>query len=214
VIAAAGFNDAKGINRDSTRNSPYPLNTRGKKGGTGEPGWAAPWGPLSPDVHFQKAVVFEGDGALFLTRTGLTRHLKKPQTGVFWVEQHVQVPPDGGVQCYVRNGEGPQRDGPIWKVADGKFSAFATEGKFLDTDFKCKPGKWHKVALKIDVPVREWEFYVDDGKFEPARPLRFRSNEDRLSTIRYQCENDPGIYIDAVIIRRALVTRQPKVAPP
>jgi hypothetical protein len=91
-------------------------------------------------------------------------------------------------------------------VADGKFLAFQGDGKgggqFLETPFRSEPGKWHKVALTIDVPTRTWEFAVDGRKFETPQPLPFRSAEDRLTKIHYQCENAPGVYLDALRVLR------------
>jgi hypothetical protein len=178
----------------------------GGQGGAKEAGWAGPWAPASPQASFQKKVVFEGDAALHLTNTGVTRHLSKPLQGQFIVEQHVRVPTGGGVIAYVRNGEEARRDGPIWRVADGKFYAFEGDGqgggKWLDTPFKVEPDKWHKVVVKIDVAAQSWEFLVDDRKFEAPQPLMFRSKEEQLGTLRYMCENAPGIYVDGVRILR------------
>src|SRR5205807_6301981 len=43
LIASAGFNDASGMNSNPAPDSPYPLDSEGKQGGVGEPGWAGPW---------------------------------------------------------------------------------------------------------------------------------------------------------------------------
>jgi serine/threonine protein kinase len=181
----------------------------GKQGGADEPGWAGRWAPLSPQVSFQTQVVFEGDAALHLSNTGLTRSLITPLRNRFIVQQQVQVPPGGGVIGYVRNGEEARREGPIWNVLGGKFSAYQGDGQgggsFVETPFAVEAGKWHKVSLLIDISTQSWEFFVDDRKFEPPQPLKFRSNEEQLRTLRYQCENAPGIYIDAVRILRAPV---------
>jgi hypothetical protein len=171
------------------------------KGGIGDSGWAAP-----AKVALQKKVVFEGDAALHLSNTGLTRRLKAPQKGTFVVEQQVQVPAGGGTMGYIRSGEGPTGDGPVWRVANGKFQALH-DGKWLDTPFAAEAGKWHKVVLRIDVPQQRWEFSVDDRKFE--KPVGFRSKVALLDTVRYQCENVPGIYIDAVrVLREASVVKR------
>jgi hypothetical protein len=181
VIAEAGFND--------------------KEGGAGEPGWVTAWGPASPRAVIQKKIVFEGDAALHLSNTGFTRRLSVPQKGRFVVEQHVQVPAGGGVIAYIRNGEGPKGDGPAWYVLKGRFSVLQ-DGKWVETPFASEAGKWHKVVITVDVPKQSWEFSVDDRKFESKQPLPFRSKEDRLDTVRFQCENAPGIYIDAVRVLR------------
>src|SRR5262249_3557221 len=56
TFAAAGFNDAKGINSDSTPNSPYALGQSNRPGGRGEPGWEGPW-QASDKVTYQKEIV-------------------------------------------------------------------------------------------------------------------------------------------------------------
>lgn len=211
LIAAAGFNDAKGINSNSVPGSPYSLDTKGGQWGIGEPGWTGPWTSESDGSQTQKQVVFEGDGALFLARTDnakdgsvVRRGFRQAGRGILLVEQYVRIPSAGGVQSYVRRGTAPSgsSDGPVWKVAGNEFRAFAGDGngggKFLNTGFKTQPGQWHKATVKIDVATKQWEFYVDDERFTPAQPLGFRGNVDRLDTIKYLCQNPSGIYIDAL----------------
>ncbi|HYT87547.1 MAG TPA: hypothetical protein VEL76_02405, partial [Gemmataceae bacterium] len=170
--------------------------------GASEPGWASAWEPASPNARVQKQVVFEGDGALFMSKAEVKRRLSEPQRGRFVVEQYIQVPKGGGVQAYIRNGDGLRRDGPVWNAINGKFLVLQGDGKgngtFLETPFVSEPGKWHKVTLTVDVPAQRWEFSVDDRKFQPPQPLRFRSTERDLDTIYYLCENVPGVYLDSV----------------
>jgi hypothetical protein len=54
----------------------------------------------------------------------------------------------------------------------------------------------------VDVPHHEWQFFVDDQKFETPKPLHFRSDEASLDTIHFQCETQTGIYIDELRISR------------
>src|SRR5262249_32369150 len=84
LLAAAGFNDTKGMFCDPVPGSPYPLDTSNAIGGLGEPGWAGPW-PKHPAATFQTKVVFEGDGALYLKGAANVgpnygRQLAQPQT--------------------------------------------------------------------------------------------------------------------------------------
>jgi hypothetical protein len=212
LIASAGFNDARGMNSNPVPGSPYPLDSKGKQGGAGEPGWAGPWStPSSPQFSFQKKVTHEGDGALYMSKASTDRRLAEALGGQFRVELFVQVPAGGGFVCYLKNGSKPwTSDGPVWSAGDGKFWVLGDD-KFRDTGFKSRPGKWHKVTLRVDVPRNEWQFFVDDQKFETPRPLHFRRDQASLDTIWFQCENEAGVYIDALrITRQGLVTTPPK----
>jgi hypothetical protein len=207
LIAAAGFNDAEGLLSDPVPDSPYPLDTNNRVGGIGEPGWAGPWAPVHPAATFQKKVVFEGDGALYLTGEdnvgpGYSRRLAEPQRGVFQVELYVQVPAGARFSVYLKNGEMAFHEGPVWNVGDGKFQV-AEAGVPPDTGFACRPGKWYKVSLRVDMPKRQWEFSVDDKRFVPPQPLQFRNrDEPQLDTIAFLCRTGPGVYIDALRVTR------------
>jgi hypothetical protein len=147
-------------------------------------------------------VVHEGDGALYLSKGGGDRRLAEAQRGEFQVEMFVQVPEGGGSGCYLKNGTGAFRDGPVWAARDGKFWVMDGNDNWRETDFTAGAGKWHKVTLRVDVPHKEWQFFVDGKKFETPKPLRFRSAEASLDTIRLQCETEAGIYIDALRFTR------------
>jgi hypothetical protein len=224
VIASAGFNDARGMNSNPVPGSPYPLDSEGKQGGVGEPGWAGPWStPSSPQFSFQSKVVYEGDGALYLSQGGGHRQLAAAQAGRFQVEMFVQVPAGGGFLCYLKNGGKPwTADGPVWNAGDGKFGVLGDDEKWRATGFISEPGKWHKVTLRVDVPRNEWQFFVDDQRFETPRPLRFRRSQASLDTIWFQCETQAGIYIDALRVTRLPdaekdhpeETRRPEATPP
>jgi eukaryotic-like serine/threonine-protein kinase len=203
AIASAGFNDARGLNSNRVPDSPYPLDSDGKQGGIGEPGWAGPWTALSSSrFSFQKKVVYEGDGALYMSNEGADRRLAEAQRGQFQVEMLVQVPEGGKLVCYLKKESDPLRDGPVWEVSGAKFYVMDGENK-RDTGFTPQPRKWHKISLRVDVPRKEWQFFVDDQKFETMHLLRFRTtNESALDTIRLQCETEAGIYLDALRITR------------
>jgi hypothetical protein len=68
------------------------------------------------------------------------------------------------------------------------------DAKRLDTGFKCEPGKWYKVTLRIDATKRTWEFFVDDKRFQAPEPLRFRAKAAYLNYINFLV--DGGVYID------------------
>jgi len=198
LIASAGFNNHGGLNSSPVPGSPYSLDSEGTQGGTGEPGWAEPWSSLSSSrFSFQKKVVQEGDGALFMSK-GADRRLAEAQQGEFQVEMFIQVPAEGGMACYLKNGSGPFRDGPVWNVGNGSFRVMDGHNNWRQTDLTYKQGTWHKVTLRVDVPRRQWQFFVDDKKFEYERPLLFRNNEASLDTLRFHCDNETGIYIDAL----------------
>jgi hypothetical protein len=207
LIAAAGFNDAEGLLSDPVPDSPYPLSTNNRVGGIGEPGWAGPWKPVDPAVTFQKKVVFEGDGALYLTGVdnvgpGLSRQLAEAQRGVFQVELRVQVPDGARFTVYLKNGDQGSHDGPCWNVGDGKFQV-AEAGVPPETGFACRPGKWYKVTVRVNVPKRQWEFAVDDKRFVPPQPLQFRNrDEPQIDTIAFLCRTGPGVYIDDLRVTR------------
>lgn len=203
LIAAAGFNDAQGLLSNPIPDSPYPLNTSGKIGGLGEPGWAGPWTPAHPAITFQKKVVFEGDGACHVTGVdnvgpGFSRRLAEPQRGVFQVELHMQVPEGGRVVVYLKN---ENHYGPNWQVQDGKFQVLEA-GVPPETGFACRPGKWHKVTVRVDVRRREWTFAVDDKLFLQKKLLKFRGDAPDLDLISFLCRTGPGAYIDALKITR------------
>jgi hypothetical protein len=203
LIASSGFNNLRGMNSTRVPGSPYPLDGEGKQGGAGEAGWAGPWStPSSPQFSFQKKVIHEGDGALYMSKTGADRRLAEARRGLFRVEMFVQVPERGGLVCYLKNSDGAFRDGPVWAVKDDQFRVMDGPDNWRDTGFTSQRGKWHNVTLRVDVPHKEWQFFVDDKKFETAKPLRFRNIETSLDTIRLQCENEAGIYIDALRFTR------------
>lgn len=201
VEASAGFNDAEGMNADKKPDSPYPLGAKGKPGGEGEPGWAGPW-PAADGVIYQKDVVFEGDGAMFMSGTaGTTRRLKVAHDDVFQVEQHVQVPADGNFTGYIKKSQ--DVTGPMWKVQEGKFLILdgdeKGDGRWTETGFACIPGRWYRVTLHVDVPKQRWQFSVD-GKQFGGGPWRFRHKVEYLIDIHYLCESAAGAYIDALKI--------------
>ena len=211
LIAAAGFNDARGMNSDPVPGSPYPLDTPNREGGIGEFGWAGAW-PAHPAATFQSKVVFEGDGALFLTGAAnvgpnFGRQLVQPQHGRFQIEYHVQIPAGSTCVAYVwqdRRG-GALRAGPQWTAGGGKFSVGHGDvngdfSRWFDTGFKCEPGKWYKVTLRIDVPQRTWEFFVDGQRFAAPESLRFRAKVQYLDYINFLVAG--GVYIDALRVTR------------
>ncbi len=93
-------------------------------------GWATAWGPASPGAVIKKT---EAGSALHLSNTGFTRRFAESQKGRFIVEQTLAVPKGGGAIVYVRAGEAVGKDGPVWRVADGKFFVLLQDGKWADT---------------------------------------------------------------------------------
>ena len=86
--------------------------------------------------------------------------------------------------------------GPTWRAGDRKFSVRGVP----DTGFKCEPGRWYKVTLRLDVPGQTWEFFVDGRRLESSRPLRFEAKVEYLDYISFRVEG--GVYIDALRVTR------------
>lgn len=210
----AGFNDAKGMNADKKRFSPYAVGAAGQLGGVGEAGWAGPWetgAQLVDSVSFVNDPVQEGDGALYLapfegaSHSGLRRELADRWTGKFEIEQYVRVPPGGHVFFYI--GEEEFKTGPFWGVAEGKFvvvdgtgQQWASSHKMVEHPIACDPDKWHKVTLQIDTDTQKFEFFVDDQKLVPG-PLGFRGQAAAIKEYRLLTEKPGGFLLDAITIR-------------
>jgi hypothetical protein len=203
VEATAGFNDAKGINADAQRQSPYPLGVPGVPGGLGEPGWADPWviGFDKPEkLSFVKDVVQEGDGAAFLVGTAhMKRRLAVPIKEFVEVEAHIRVPENG--HCYIYIAEGDGATGPMLGVVDGKFQAIDGTGQeygnhpWRDVVTAWDPQRWYKVVATADVKRREYDVYVDDRKFD-HQPLHFRHDVSAIGQIGLLVEKAGGAYFD------------------
>ena len=204
LIAASGFNDAKGLLSDPVPESPFALEVNNREGGIGEPGWAGPW-PKHPAATFQKKVVFEGDGALYLTGApnigpNYARYLTAPQTESFQLDYHVQVPAGSSLATYLQGDPKPGHNtGPNWGIGQGRFSVRDRES-MVDTGFACKPGQWYKVTVRANVPQRTWDFAVDDKRFVPKRPLRFREDVTFVNRLNFLVEG--GVYIDDIRFTR------------
>lgn len=206
VEVLAGFNDAKGINANSKRFSPYPLGVSGQQPGEGEPGWAGAW-KVDDKITYQKDVVQEGDGAMFIIGTMVAvRQLAVPLKDKVEVEQYVRLPPGGDVKAYVGKDEGAT--GPMWMAFDGKFYVIDGNGEqfaqqnSIAADVPCEPDTWYKITLKIDVPSRTYEMLIDDKKVEHP-PFKFRGRPDAIAELRYLTEKPEGVYIDALRVSPA-----------
>jgi hypothetical protein len=201
VEATAGFNDAKGVNADQKKFSPYPLGVFGEQPGQGEPGWGSNW-RVGDKITYQKEVVYEGDGAAFLTgTTAAVRSLAVPFRGRLEVEQFIRLPAGGDVKAYISKEE--NATGPMWMAFDGKFyvidgngEQFAQQNSVV-ADVPCKPDTWYKVTVKIDVPSRTYEVFIDDKKVEHAQ-FKFRGKADAIAELRYLTEKPEGVFLDAV----------------
>ena len=134
-----------------------------------------------------------------------TRKLAQAQTESFQVEHYVQVPAGSGFRAHllIDGRVHPTGTGPEWTAGNGKFFVRDGDGNgggpMLDTGFPCKPGQWYKVTLRIDVAKRTWEFAVDDKRFEPSRPLGFRTKPAFLDGINFSVEQG-AVYFDALRI--------------
>ena len=126
--------------------------------------------------------------------------------GKFQVEYRLQVPAGSSVVGYVwQHPRGADFSGANWSVRDGKFSEY---GK--DTDFKCIPGEWYKVTLRIDVEKHTWEFLVDGKRHESPKPLPFRGKVAYLDYIETELpaqiltETDEGPRVRGFLLAHGL----------
>jgi hypothetical protein len=221
LIASAGFNATQGMNRSPATGSPYVLDVPSREGGAGEPGWVGPW-LAHPAATFQSKVVFEGDGALYLTGSVNTgpnygRQLAQAQTGTFQVEFYLQVPEGSTFTLYVWQGArgGASTSGPQMTAGSGKFivghgNLNGDFSRWIETELPCLPGRWYKVKVRIDVPTRTWEFFLDDKRFPAPHPLNFRAKATYLDYVNFLVAG--GVYVDAVRVTR--VTGADKKHPP
>jgi hypothetical protein len=200
---AAGFNDAKGINSNGKKSSPYALGGPNFQAGAGEPGWESNWA-VNEKVKYQKDVVQEGDGALFLSNASNTnRKLAIPYTGQVRLEQYVQIPENGDLKVYCDQKQ--DNTAAMWLATDGKFWVINGTGMQgspqppIDTQIACVPGQWYKVTVDIDFKSRTWTFAVDDARYEHA-PLQFRGQSEFIQEISLLSEKPGGAYIDAITI--------------
>jgi hypothetical protein len=197
-IAASGFNDASGLNADSDPDSPYPLGRSGTRGGLGERGWKGPW-PGEEKATFVSDVVAEGDGALKLTGTAtFGRTLAKPRKESFTLEMMLRCPAGGGGRCYVWE-ESLKTTGPVFGVANGKFFGLNGDGSGSGKNADiadCKPDRWYKLAVKIDLPRQHWTVSVDGQKVE--KEFAFRSSCESLREVHFLVDGKQQLYLDAI----------------
>jgi hypothetical protein len=114
------------------------------------------------------------------------------------------VPAGSSVGGYLIKDRDANGYGPNWGIGGGKFSVRDGDGQgdgpMVETGFACQPGKWYKLTLRVHIPTRTWEFAVDDKRFVPKRPLRFRSSPEYIDRLNFLVEG--GVFIDAIRITR------------
>ena len=126
----AGFNDALGMNSDTSPNSPYQFGVDLNGLGSAEPGWAGPWNNgYGNKATVDSSSVFEGDGALHLKggTVQVTRDIASGVTaGKITVSQMIYVLPVGGVGGYVQDpiGDADASTAAQWDaLASGTFAS-------------------------------------------------------------------------------------------
>jgi len=209
LIAASGFNDAKGMWADTFTGTPFRLGANGG-GGLGEPGWVDLWSTSKTGkLQISKESPEEGDGNLFLSGSpmqgGVTgRKLARPETGVFLVEQLVRVPEAGDLQAALLNREANAKTGPQWQANKGTFKVLDAsdkdKGELVDTGIAIDPDKWHKVSVRVDVQKGKWKFSVDGKEFD--KELSLPMPEKYINAVQYMSEAEMGAHVDAVQLTR------------
>ncbi len=207
VIAAAGFNHAKGLNKSAIADQPYTLGKNNVRGGFGERGWVDVW-PAEDKIKYVADGVGEGDGSVFIEGspsygTNFGRKWTERLTDKFAVEVMVRSPKGGHVMCYVME-DSDLSTGPFWQVKNGKFLALDGNGSGGGkwTEFSpCKPDTWYTVKVAVDPAMKTWTVAVDNQK--PSQPFKFRYRATVFQRINFLVESQAGIYLDAIRILAA-----------
>ncbi len=208
VIAAAGFNDADGLNSDAVPGSPYALDTGLSGQGGGEAGWFAPW-TADSNSTVQTTNVFEGDGALEISPTTAPwRLLNQNLTDPFRISQRVRFDAGARLVAYTeQNTDSNGTQGAIWSAfADGQFRAVdgTGDGCFVCptevTGFNWEPDTWYQIDMLVDPATQTYDFYVDNVMYVAPDPLGFRGTPTALNRVRYLSEGSGDVYLDALEI--------------
>jgi len=204
VIASAGFNDAAGMHSNPTPDSPYKIGVVVNGYGVGEPGWVAGGWGAGGYAPVQDAVVYEGDGALYVEGAG--RHLAESLAGEFRIDQYVRFPAGGKTTArrYYATFDGTPvapRVSSEWLGEAGKFWVVDGDGSgslnYEDTGFTWTADTWYKVSEILDFGSDTWEFFVDNVKYQSPDPLGFRGTPPAMNTVQWF---GAGMYLDAVTI--------------
>ncbi len=195
VIASAGFNDAAGLNSNSTPNSPYNVNNAPLNGqGAGEPGWIGPWTGNGTVIS---SPVAEGDGAVSFQGTSeAVRNLLLPPSGFMSVQLALRipaVPPAGSIGATFRarqsNLSAEAGAAAQWNLgADGHVRVI-NGGNLQDTGMTWFPGVWNTVRTDIDPATRTWVFFFNGVRYSPPAPLAFRGTPVFIDQIDFLNEN-------------------------
>jgi Ca2+-binding RTX toxin-like protein len=220
-VVFSGFNDAAGVNADTTPNSPYALNANLVGNGAGEPGWAQLWQqPVGSFNHprVQTAVAYEGDGALRISggTSGIERAWSAAETtGVVSVAQMVRVPAGGGGMTYVQDGNiptGAEKTAAMWRALSGQNYEVLDSGIWEDTGIPVPVDQWDRLETRIDMTARTYDFFVNGVQYVPPDPIGFRGNPVALNVVSYLIETAVGIYIDALEVTLPVPGGQPATA--
>jgi fibronectin-binding autotransporter adhesin len=219
VLASAGFNDATGLNSNSTANSPYNVGNASVVGqGGGEPGWASAWqgGQLNV-ANVTTGRAYEGDGALFLQGTSqVFRKLAAPVTGIETITVELMVPSAsgaGGVNWYTAENDITNTGARIgsqvqanpnghWFVLDGIGDGGGTP---VDTGLAWTAGVYQLARVDVDMVNRDWDFYVDGIRYNPGHHLGFRGSPAVIDEINFLNGTGApnGTYVDDITVSSA-----------
>ena len=198
----ASFNDASGINANSTVNSPYQLGSNLLGHGQGEPGWSEGWQVGgSGNAVVQTDNVYEGDGALRVTG-GTTNFSRKfsaaVSQGIVTISQWIYVPGGGGLTQYIGDSSISSVEAKTaaqWGAAAGSNFVVVDSGVVEDTGIPVPALKWVNVSVRADMNSKTYEFFVDGIKYVSPDPLGFRGNPGVIDSVSYLVES-AGIDID------------------
>jgi len=208
TITAAGFNDALGMNANSTGNSPYQIGGDLAAQGAAEPGWAEAWQQRhgTPDGEvIASDVVFEGDGSLHIigpSTTGVHRGFSDGVTaGVVTVSQWMYIPDGGGIAQYLTdeaNDDAATTTAAQWTAGAGNNFQIVDAGVWENTGIPVPVQQWFRVDVRVDMTARTFDFFVNGVHYQSPDPLDFRGNPPVLNNVDYFVEGAAGGYVDAL----------------
>jgi hypothetical protein len=209
VIAASGFNDALGVNSNTSPNSPFTLGATVKGAGVGEPGWGTNNWVVSLDggaggdsnALADSAVVHEGDGALHILDTSgemwVYRYLAAGLTASTLIEQYVRLPTNGILISRPGMGGTGAKVAAQWKVEGGKLYAYDGDGSgggaYEDTGFAVAANVWSKISVLIDPASKTFDLFFNDVRYAASDPLNYRGNPSSIQFLDYLAQTEAWV---------------------
>jgi Ca2+-binding RTX toxin-like protein len=213
ALVVSAFNDASGLDSDSTPNSPYMLGGNVNGSGGGEPGWATYWvSPQTSQCAVETTTVFEGDGAMGLT-SGTVQAQRDLANGItagkITVSQMVYVAPGGVLGEYLQDSglSGAASATAAQWTANASNNFTVVNGQAVqDTGIPTPVNQWVEVSATVDMNARTWTFAVNGVTYNPSSPLQFRGTPGIVNRVAY-LNSGPAAYVDAIQVSTSDIPR-------